>query len=212
MTCSIALTQSPTQAREKGKKFLIFFDEIDSDLDQHSVYDAFLRPLEEGLYVRAGKAFYIGPCIWIFAGTRDPSSREEEHQSAAGRKGSDFISRLSALPLPFDITWSHDDEFETDALERLENVYAGATLLKREFPDVTHVSEAVLDVFRVIPPGTGVRKIDRFVKRLDEVQYGIVSMKNIPVDWKDYLEVSPKAVSNWDKDFASLENRMIRIV
>ena len=58
----------------------------------------------------------------------------------------------------------------------------------------------------------GVRKIDRLVKRLDEVQYGIVTMKNLPVDWKDYLEVSPKAVGNWDKDFASLENRMSRIV
>ena len=87
-----------------------------------------------------------------------------------------------------------------------------APRIKREFPDVTHVSEAVLDVFRVIPPGTGVRKIDRFVKRLDEVQYGVVGMRNVPADWKDYLEVSPKGVSNWDKDFASLENRMIRIV
>jgi predicted AAA+ superfamily ATPase len=201
-----------TQAREKGKKFLIFFDEIDSDLDKHSVYDAFLRPLEEGLYVRAGKAFLIGPCIWIFAGTRDPSSREEELQSAAGRKGSDFISRLSALPLPFDITWNRNDEFKKDGLERLENVYAGATLIKRGFPDVTHVSEAVLDIFRVIPPATGVRKIDRFVKRLDEVQYGRVSMKNVPIDWKDDLEVSPRGVSNWDRDFASLRNRMIRIV
>ena len=200
-----------TQARARHKKYIVFFDEIDSNLEGHPVYDAFLRPLEEGLYMRAGKAFYIGPCIWVFAGTRDPASNEDGPHGAKAKKGSDFVSRLSAAPFPFDYAWSPKDEFRNDGLERLENVYAGAALLKRAFQDITHVSEAVLEVFRVIPPKVGVRKIDRFVRRFDQIQYGKVTTKNLPSDWREYMEVSPKGVRTWDDNLYLLRERLIKI-
>ena len=33
--------------------------------NNHPVYDAFLAPLEEGIYVRAGKTFHFAPCFSI---------------------------------------------------------------------------------------------------------------------------------------------------
>jgi hypothetical protein len=212
-----------TQARARHMKYLVFFDEINSDLEGHPVYDAFLRPLEEGLYVRAGKSFYIGPCIWVFAGTRDPNSEDKEQESVITKKGNDFVSRqtvkgtdfvsrLTVPPLLFDYDWTLEREFRNDELERLENVYSGAALLKRQFPDVTHVSGAVLEVFRVIPPKTPVRKIDRFVKRFDEIQYGKVLTKNLPIGWERYMDVSPMGERNWKDNRKELNGRMIKIV
>jgi predicted AAA+ superfamily ATPase len=43
------------QARDRGRAFLIFCDEIDANLIGHPVYDAFLRPLAEGLMYEPAK-------------------------------------------------------------------------------------------------------------------------------------------------------------
>ena len=61
-----------SQAQEPNQAVLVFVDEINAKLDGQHVYDTFLAPLEEGIYVRAGKTFHIGPCLWIFAGTEEP--------------------------------------------------------------------------------------------------------------------------------------------
>ena len=98
------------------------------------------------------------------------------------------------------------------ARARLENVYAGSTLIKRAFPDVTHAEETVLEIFRVIPPLTPVRKIERFVRRFEQVQYSKVRTENAPKDWTDYMDVSPEGVKTWDKNSKMLSNRFIRIV
>lgn len=145
-----------TQARNRHQKLLVFFDEIDAELGQ-PVFSAFLRPLEDGQYVRDGKEFQLDPCIWIFAGTRDPSSERRSQSSAQrgtglsddarNKKGSDFVSRLTAFPFKFGYEVIDPTNFKTPEaqLARLENVYAGVALIKRLFPDVDQVSEAVLE-------------------------------------------------------------------
>lgn len=67
-----------TLTQNRGKGVLVFVDEINAVLDGQPIYDAFLAPLEEGIYVRGEKTFNIGPCVWLFAGTEDPT--------VAGRK------------------------------------------------------------------------------------------------------------------------------
>ena len=62
-----------TQAQNRDEKIIVFFDEINAQLGGQYVYDTFLAPIEEGVYVRAGKTFPIDPCVWIFAGTEKPT-------------------------------------------------------------------------------------------------------------------------------------------
>ena len=98
-----------TQARDRQRRFLVFFDEIDAELNGHAVYDAFLRPLAERLYMRAGKTFRIDLCVWLFAGTRSP---EPPSAVNAPSKHSDFVSRLSHSPFHFDRPGAFYDDHE----------------------------------------------------------------------------------------------------
>jgi len=206
-----------TQSRARYKKYLVFFDEINAHLDNDAVYDAFLRPLEEGLYVRAGKSFYVDPCVWIFAGTADPSSRgsgSSNSPSSSAAKGSDFVSRLSDTPFQLESGWTQANEFKTslDTHARLENIYAGAALIKHVFPDVTHVEENVLEAFRVMPPMTPIRKIGRLVRRFEQVQYGKVRTGNLPKDWLKFMEVSSAGVDIWNKQSPRLTGQFVRVL
>lgn len=60
-----------TQAQEPDRPLLVFVDEINANLEGHSVYSAFLAPLEDGHYNRDGKTFQLTPCVWVFVGTED---------------------------------------------------------------------------------------------------------------------------------------------
>lgn len=196
-----------TQAAKRGKRFLVFFDEIDAYLDGQPVYDAFLRPLEEGLYIRAGKAFHVDPCIWMFCGTRSPVKTASRSERA--KKGSDFLSRLTLHLQDFGYALA---ESGTDELARLENVYAGVAVLKRAFPDVAHVSEAVLEAFRCLPPQTGIRQIERFVKRFSEIQYGKVTSQNLQeFPWKDEFGITSRVYQEWARLNDSLDKKLIFI-
>lgn len=54
-----------TQAQDRTQPILVFIDEINAKLDNSPVYDAFLAPIEDGIYIRGGKAFHIDPCLDI---------------------------------------------------------------------------------------------------------------------------------------------------
>ncbi len=223
-----------SQAANPRKRFLVFFDEVDAVLNQQSVYDAFLRPLEEGLYVRAGKSFHLNPCVWFFAGTRiptpsvaeiHPGSRLSDRQTRLAevtlnsnhdcgpQKGSDFVSRLTEAPADFDFEDVKDNDFDSEiaTLARLENVYAGVTLLKIAFPDVLEVTEAVLEAFRVLPPKTGIRRIRRFVDGFDQVSYGRVGKGNLPENWIEDMGVQAVGCARWVREAVELDRNSVSI-
>ncbi len=92
------------QAQKPTDNFLVFVDEINAEIQNQNVYDTFLAPLEDGYYIRAEKTFHIMPCIWIFAGTDNPTNQIIENNSINSSKDvranrvqkfSDLQSRLT---------------------------------------------------------------------------------------------------------------------
>jgi len=86
-----------------SRPILAFFDEINALLDNSHIYGTFLDPIDRGTYTRSGRAFYIRPCAWVFAGTGMGNSAPET-------KGSDFRSRLTVPPLQFNSRGTHAND------------------------------------------------------------------------------------------------------
>lgn len=145
------------QAEAKGRRILVFFDEINAMIDGNPVYDAFLSPLEDSVYLRKLMKFHLMPCFWLFAGTKP---------TATATKYVDFDNRMT------------EPAIELGQLSQLEKCYAGVQLIRQQFPDVIRVSDAVLD--RMSNLGGSVREIKRFVRRLSDVRNSEVSRRNIP--------------------------------
>jgi ATPase family associated with various cellular activities (AAA) len=164
-----------TQFENPGKRLLVFVDEIDAYVAGEPIYDAFLGPLERGVYRRAGKTFPIKPCFWLFAGTADPRLKAED------RKGNDFVSRLTLKPVVMKVN-------ETDSWQ-LENVYLGVALLRVEFPDVREVSTEVLEVFHGLPASLSIRELRQFVRDFVDIRSGEVRWQNVPQSWYQRLAI-----------------------
>ncbi|MCP4695544.1 MAG: AAA family ATPase [Gammaproteobacteria bacterium] len=179
-----------TQAQDRKESLLVFFDEINATLQGQHVYDTFLAPLEEGVYVRAGKTFHIDPCIWFFAGTEGPAEGNDKDKSA---KADDFESRLSLAPLK--LTKSRSEEGDE---ARLENVYLGVSLLRSIFPDVRKVSQKVLRTFHSLRPELEIRELKHFVKSFVDIQYGKVLGRNVSLDWLREFRHQEIDISDWE--------------
>ena len=159
------------QAQSREKPLLVFVDEINALLGGQHVYDTFLAPLEEHVYVRAGKTFHIDPCVWVFAGTERPSSTGRKGRDRS-EKAADFENRLTLEP--------QDLKAGDPGEEQVEHVYLGAALLRNAFPDVRQVSEKVLKVFFELKPELVARDIRHFVDSgFTGIQYGKVTSHNI---------------------------------
>ena len=165
-----------TQAQQKDNPVLAFFDEINGLVDGQHVYDAFLAPIADSSYIRAGKAFHIEPCVWMFAGTESPVTANPVQNKQT--KASDFVSRLTvSQPFSLAINQSNPNQVAEFCLER---VYVSASLIKRSFPDVHRVSQDVLELFHSLPTSLSIRDLEHFVGSFVNVQFGIVNRTNIP--------------------------------
>ena len=178
------------QAQNRGGKMLVFIDEINAKLDGQHVYDAFLAPLEEGVYVRAGKTFHIEPCVWVFAGTEIPTQNQET-KSDKSDKASDFESRLTLEPLDLKIR-------VTDSVEKneakVEKIYLGVSLLRAWFPDVRRVSTKVLRAFHTLPPEMEARELKNFVRYFTGIRYSEVRANSVP---REKFEKLCGGIDNW---------------
>ena len=188
------------QAQKPDSPLLVFIDEINAVLDRQHVYDAFLAPLQDGIYTRSGNSFNIEPCFWVFAGTEAPSDHKSE--DAKSEKGSDFESRLTLKKLDM-----RPDETQPSDIEsaQMEKVYVGVSSIRKVFPDVIFVSEKVLRAFRALRISTGPRDIDRFVRKFEAVQYGRITSANLPADWFSEYEIPDYEVKRW-KNLAEKED------
>lgn len=173
-----------TRQANEEEDLLIFVDEINADLEVAHVYSSFLVPLEAGYYVRKGNSFSLRPCVWLFAGT-DP----EREDLAKSQKYSDFESRMTLVERidfkSLSIVYGENEYEKLEAEARLEQVYLGATMIHRVFPDVKLVSLAVLNQFYQLNPAESpARRIRTMCQSLRDVQYGKVSRRNCE-DWRD---------------------------
>lgn len=168
------------QTREEP--LMVFVDEINAELEGSHVYGAFLAPLEEGFYVRRGHTYTLKPCVWIFAGTRQANDQHAD-------KLDDFRSRMTLwekldyASLEQEYGKKRKAELEKEA--RLEQVYLGASMLRRYFSDVRQVSREVLRQFYDLDPRKApARTIRRYAASLKNVQYGQVTRQNCD-RWSD---------------------------
>jgi hypothetical protein len=183
-----------SQAQDPEEAILVFVDEINAKLDGHHVYDAFLAPIQEGVYLRAEKIFHIGPCVWVFAGTELPVPKDHGSLHDKSDKGSDFQSRLTIPPLTLGI----NKEESTDVDEaQIEKTYVGVSIIRAEFPDVRRISDKVLTFFKILPVDTSCREIEQFVKAFTDIQYGEVVGKCIPEDLVMNLGIAGTRKNAW---------------
>jgi cytidylate kinase len=181
-------TLATMQANE-DKKILVFVDEINALLDNSHVYGAFLAPLEESVFARRGKSFSLKPCVWVFAGTK-----LDEAGVASREKLSDFKSRMTIIEnIDFKslaLTTKDTERLQNEA--RLEQVYLGAAMIGRHFPDVQKVTKEILDHFHKLDPAEApARAIRKLAGSLRNVQYGSVSRANCEswdIEWEDSKE------------------------
>lgn len=182
-----------TMQASDDRKVLVFVDEINSLLDGNHVYGAFLTPLEEGVYVRRGKYFSLKPCVWVFAGTGDDDlKRTDDDRRGAADKLPDFISRMTMTErIDYKslkkLYGRNTSQIQDEA--RLEQVYLGATMIRRHFPDVQEVTREVLERFHAIDPEgeSPARTIRKLAASLRNVQYGKVSKENCAA-WEEIVD------------------------
>jgi len=181
-----------TQAESDESPLMVFVDEINAQLENATVYGAFLTPLEDGTYVHGGRTFNLRPCLWVFAGTGHPGKSQADQrrnliQPETPEKGSDFVSRLTLGVIDLSASDGNNDHkgdnIEEYKMHATEKVYLGVGMLRHEFPDVQRVSEPVLRAFWELPQHATVRDIKHFVRRFTDIQYGEVTARSVPDRW-----------------------------
>lgn len=186
-----------TEQANQDKPVLVFVDELNAYLDNRTVYGSFLAPLEDSAYVRRGRAFNLKPCAWIFAGTD-----LEAQQSAKGDKVSDFLSRMTYVACIDHASLlkqrcadkRHAESLQAEAALldelRLEQVYLAAAMIHRAYGDVSQISTAMLNYFASLEPGAApARSIRRIVRSLRNVQYGKITLRNLPESTPDNTDL-----------------------
>lgn len=148
------------QATERDRPLLVFIDEINARIDGNPVYDAFLTPLADNVYVRGGLKFHIQPCVWIFVGTGEADMEDPSV------KYKDFEDRLSL------------GKVSLQNITDLEKYYLAAQLVRLRFPDVQKISVAALTALS--QRGGSVRELKNLISHLHDVQNGRVTIANIP--------------------------------
>lgn len=141
-----------------GKRLLVFFDEINAQIEGQHVYDLFLTPLDDGYYVRGGLKLPIRPCLWFFAGTRRPGAGGGSSSPVVSNtKASDFMSRMTLDEINLD-----GDEREKQE-HQLEMVYLGLTLARGIYPDLSRATQQVIDTLASIKIGVAARSLRTFL-------------------------------------------------
>ncbi len=192
-----------TQQASGDQPVLVFVDEINAFLEGNFVYGSFLAPLEEGTYSRRGQIYSLKPCIWLFAATVGRTSPSEVPD-----KVSDFESRLTKIyrfdyqtlqeerkraqearegqvahvyvdTAPVQLPYRDRKTSDLPHEARLEQVYLGAMMIHREYPDIDRVSKSVLKHFHDFPPETSpARQMRGEINALRNVQYGTITGAN----------------------------------
>ena len=167
---------SSLQNQQRKRRVLVFFDEIDSQIEGQYTFPLFLAPIMDGTYRRGGRLFRLDPCVWIFACSTDLRDFGSKSKCA------DFISRMNGplVSLGFSGSRFNSPELKT------EQVYLGVKKLLERYGDICEIRESVLNYFYELNLKFGTRSLSQIVKKFRNVQYASVGKENIPV----YDEIS----------------------
>lgn len=161
-------TISSIQTQKPDKPLLIFWDEINSQVETQNIYSYFLGPIWNGVYRRGSQTFQLRPCVWIFA-----SSKEIPKSS---NKGSDFLSRINGPQL--NITKAIGGS--PKGLVKLERLYIAVSLLKYHHPGLLLVSDKILQYLYNIIPNHGIRSIDFVISKFQRFNHGKLDIDSKP--------------------------------
>lgn len=182
------------QAENPHRTIMVFVDEINAQIEKQAAYEAFLTPLEDGYYVRAGTKRFVRPCIWLFVGT---GSLEDIGKDL---KGSDFTSRLTWDPLIL------SDVPETDKpYLYIENIYVGAVCARKMFPWVRRLHRDVIAFLGTFGKCTPIASRIKFSVSNRDIR--TIIARELVVDgsgrgnWRDFNGLCVKhAINIWPSD------------
>jgi hypothetical protein len=191
-------TVSSVQTRKTGRRLLVFWDEINAELQSEEVYSYFLGPIWTGVYRRGGQTFQLQPCAWIFASSKlpDTGKNRDRLKTQSSAKGSDFRSRING---PIVNLCKQDRGKGSKFVTAAERLYMGVALVKRHYPDVMRISRAVLRYLRDIRPKYGFRSLEFIVSRFHNIKHGEVTCGNLPPKEEVKEWISGKAVPRCSK-------------
>lgn len=191
-----------SQKRSK-KKLLVFMDEIDATINNQVALGLLLSPMWDGKFKSEGYTNRIDPCIWIFACTLPLSAIRKLP------KGRDFLSRINGPLINIDFLSNEEREnihnqkdeksrngmlmkllsnIDTRTLntleyynnKRTEIVYQTVNLLNRQFGPISSIDLEVLELFYDILPINGMRSLQIFVSKFNNIAKGIIEKTNVP--------------------------------
>lgn len=209
------------------KKTLVFIDEINADIQGHSIMGLLLDPLWTGLFMYNGKTFKLKPGVWIFA-----STVEEKKLKGKDDKGSDFISRLNGPIVKLDpdkisikryedlIDNSNNGtkKFKGVRTPQTEYIYILVYLLNDKWGPINKIQKDVLKMFFHLEPSNGFRSLEFFADIFEGIEGGKVVASNVPKseylrDFKRHVKIVDPS---WYKEKnrpedANCENEFVRI-
>lgn len=198
---------SSTQKRSR-KKVLVFMDEIDAKIIAQTALGLLLGPMWDGNFKSEGYTNKIDPCIWIFACTTPLNSLRKL------TKGRDFLSRINGPIINIDFLDNSiredihkgivTEKSRKDQLKqhlsskpkrrsddkKTEIVYQVVNLLNKQFGPIAEIDSIVLDLFYNILPVNGVRSLQIFVSKFNNITKGRINKRNVPalIDNKELEE------------------------
>ncbi len=170
---------------------LIFIDEINAQLEREDVYKVFLTPMEDGVYIRGGKTYKLPPSFWVFAST----ITEDDIKIRVDGKGSDFCSRLTYGMVSLDLPAHSTPDEQLKKL--LENIYFSVATIMQVFPDVREISQTVFDMLADHLIEARMRPIRHFIENFRSVQYGQITIGNIPYYDKDRISITKTDIDRY---------------
>jgi hypothetical protein len=226
---SIASAQSKT-----NRPTLVFIDEVNADIEGHSVLPLLLSPLWGGTFVKDRQSLRLRPGVWIFASTQTAAEIREDP------KGSDFLSRLNGPIVELDSGRQHWAEaitrirgelhavsnmawaeyqhkiytlpqyktFQDSKVDSLktEQVYLLVSLLNARWGPISRIEKKVLELFRDLLPINGSRSLEIFTSCFDGIQRGEVRRTNVPrIDRSAELRRHVILPKEWPRDMGSSE-------
>jgi DNA replication protein DnaC len=198
------------QIRKDKTPPVVFIDEIDSQIDNQTIYGKLLAPLWDRSYTSHGFPRDLGPTIFILAGSnqywkssealmnfnKHPRTKNDSH------KLDDLVSRFSTLPITIKplTVYGKGRSFNV----RVDALYLAAFQFKKRFPNAKSVSKGLLELITTNRPLHDSRSIVQVIKTLDlrekagRIECDVETIKLHESALKLHLDVNLGI--NWEND------------
>lgn len=207
-------TLSSVQNRTQNKA-LVFIDEINAQIEGNDVISLLLSPLWDGTFIIDGRSYRLNPAVWIFASTEPLEDLVEKIKGSdfASRLSGPIIqldylgekeafskedwAKIKRIVMLEDEEEYRNKMYSADSLYitkfknkssttiQTEQVYLMAKLLITKWGSINPIQKKVLDLFHDLLPINGIRSLEFFASKFEEIKEGKIVASNVPKIWKD---------------------------